>query len=107
MVAGPINVFVSSAAAAHGWAKVIVWLVQTPALTAHRSCQMPWSWFSPSTDHAKVSPVSGFTASAPRKMGQPGDPVLLALGGQRPKLAIRPAPGWLVMRVQVMPSEDW
>src|ERR1035437_2441160 len=108
MVAGPSDVFVSSAAVCHCWAKVIVRLVHLPALAAHRSCQIPWSWLYSSTVQAKVSPVWGFTANTPRKIGQAGDPVVPPeLVGQSPALVISPAPGRFVLRSQVMPSVDW
>ena len=58
-----------------------------------------------STVQAKVSPVTGFTASAPRKMGQAGEPVLPPWVGHI--AAFSPEPGWAASRVQVMPSADW
>jgi hypothetical protein len=83
MVDAPSDVLVSSAAVPHCWAKVSVVLAQAPPLAAHTSCQIPWSWLLASTVQAKVSPVVGFTASTPRKMGQPVEPVLPpALVGQ-------------------------
>jgi hypothetical protein len=58
-----------------------------------------------STVHAKVSPVSKFTASVPRKMGQSIDPVPPKLFGQFP--VVRFVPGCAVIRVHVTPSGDW
>src|SRR5271157_727833 len=75
MVAAPSEVFVSSAAVLHCWANVMLGLAHAPPLTAHWSCHSPWSWLSISTVQAKVSPVCGFTASVPRKIGQSIEPI--------------------------------
>ncbi|HUW80104.1 MAG TPA: hypothetical protein VMV54_04305 [Acidocella sp.] len=49
--------------------------------------------------------MSGLTASVPRRMGQPMEPVLPRLVGH--SAVVRPGPGWAVIRVQVTPSGDW
>jgi len=105
MVAAPDWVPVSRAAVLNCWANSMVWLPQTPALAPHWSSHSPWSWLYPSTVQAKVSPVIGFTARVPRKMGQAGEPMLPGFVGQR--AAVRFAPGCAAMRVQVTPSVDW
>ncbi len=104
MVAAPWVVLVSSAAVLHCRAKAMFWLPQTPPLTWHWSCHSPWSWLFTSTVQAKVSPVNGFTASVPRKMGQPVEPGTPGFVGQNKVL--RPVPGCAASRVQVMPSVD-
>src|SRR5580700_650435 len=97
--------FVSSAVVFHCRPNVIVPEAHRPLLTAHWSCHRPWSWLFSSTVQAKVSPVLGFTASVPLKMGQSVEPTVPGFVGQNS--VVRPAPGCAFMRVQVTPLDDW
>ena len=72
-------------------AKVTVVPAQLVPEAAQTSCQRPWSRLLPSTVRAKVSPVAGWTASAPRKMGQASLPVVPGAVGQA--VVVRPVPG--------------
>src|SRR5579863_1730211 len=105
MVAAPSDVSDSSAAVLHCCEKLTLCAKHEPFFSPHWSCHNPWSWFFASTVHAKVSPVCGFTASVPRKMGHVVDPVEAVLVGQ--SCAVRFAPGCEVMRVHVTPLPDW
>ena len=54
--------------------KVTVLEAQAPEAAEQTSCQSPWSSRLMSTVSAKRSPVAGWTASAPRKIGQAAEP---------------------------------
>jgi len=99
------DVEVSRAADGSFVEKVTVVLAQAVPASAQASCQTPRSRLLASTVKAKMSPVMGFTASAPRKMGHDALPAMPELAGQF--VVVRPVPGWLGRRVQFTPSADW